>query len=136
MKKEFSSGWKRSVQPRKQRKYRYNAPLNVKHRFLSAHLSKEMRARHGGARSIPLRKGDIAKVMRGQFKKKAGAVERVDLKKTKVYIAGIEIIKKDGSKIMYPLDPSNLMITDLNLDDKKRQKILERKKRPLDKVKK
>ncbi len=65
--------------------------------------------------------------MRGQFKKHTGNVERIDLKKTKVYLSGIEITKKDGSKTTYPINPSNLIITELNLDDKMRQKIIDRK---------
>ncbi|MEK6835561.1 MAG: 60S ribosomal protein L26, partial [Nanoarchaeota archaeon] len=36
-------------------------------------------------------------------------------------------VKLDGSKVYYPLHPSNLMITELNLNDKKRKAKLERK---------
>ena len=42
MKKKFSNAWIGSKQPRKQRKYRHNAPLNVRNKFLSSHLSKEL----------------------------------------------------------------------------------------------
>ncbi|MBD3310437.1 50S ribosomal protein L24 [Candidatus Woesearchaeota archaeon] len=128
MKQKFSSGWIRSKQPRKQRKYRLNAPMHIKKNFLSAHLSKDLRKKHS-ARSIFLKKGDKVKVMRGQFRKKIGTVDRIDLQNSKAYVTGIETVKKDGSKIMYPLQPSNLMITDLKLDDKKRQKMLDRKKK-------
>jgi large subunit ribosomal protein L24 len=65
--------------------------------------------------------------MRGQFRKKEGKVEQVSLKKIKVYVEGVEIAKKDGTKTRYPLHPSNLTIIELNIDDKMRQKILERK---------
>lgn len=126
MKKKFSRNWRKSKQPRKQRKYRYNAPLHIKQTFMKAHLSKELRKKYN-RRSLGLKKGDKVKIMRGQFKKKIGKVDRVDLKKSYVYVTGIEVIKKDGTKTFYPLKPSNLMITELNLDDKKRQKILERK---------
>lgn len=73
-------------------------------------------------RSITLRKGDKVKIMRGSFSGKSGKIDRLDLKKTKAYIAGIEVVKKDGTKILRPLHPSKLMITELNLDDKKRLK--------------
>lgn len=126
MKTKFSSSWKRSVQPRKQRKYRYNAPLHIKQKFISAHLSKDLRKKHN-KRNIGVRKGDKVKVMRGQFKKKEGKVDQVSLKKTQVYVEGVEITKKDGTKTRYPIHPSNLMIIELNMDDKMRQKILERK---------
>ena len=79
-------------------------------------------------RSLGVRKGDSVKVMRGKFRKHTGKVERVDLKKTRIFVTGAEATKKDGSKKMIAIHPSNLMITDLNLDDKSRQKIMERKK--------
>ena len=41
---------------------------------------------------------------------------------------GAEIIKKDGTKALYQIDPSNLIIEEINLDDKKREKTLKRKK--------
>lgn len=126
MKSIFSITWKRSKQPRKQRKYRYNAPLHTKRNFLSIHLSKELRTKYK-KRSIPVRKGDTIKVLRGQFRKKTGKISKVDYNSIKVYIEGIEVIKKDGNKVQYPISPSNLMITTLKLDDKKRIALLERK---------
>lgn len=128
MKKKFSLCWKSSKQPRKQRKYRYNAPLHIKKNFIRAHISTELRKKYG-KRNIGLRKGDKIKILRGEFRKKEGKVERVDLKKTKINVTGIERIKKDGTKVLVPLEPSNLVITELNLDDRMRHKILERGKK-------
>lgn len=125
MKRKFSRYWKKSKQPRKQRKYRHNAPLHIKHKFLAAHLSKELKNKYE-RRAIPLRKDDKVKVMRGQFKGKIGKIRSVNLKKSRVYIEGVEIIKKEGSKVFCPINASNLMILELNLDDKKRKEILER----------
>jgi len=129
MKTKFSISWKRSVQPRKQRKFRHNAPLHIKQKFVTTHISKELRKRYS-KRNIQLRKGDNVKIMRGQFKNKQGKVDEINLRKTSVYITGIEVSKKDGTKTRFPLHPSNLMITELNLDDKMRQKILGRTTRP------
>lgn len=126
MKKKFSKSWKSSKQKRKQRKYIKNAPLNIKHKFLSAHLSKELRQKYK-KRSICVRKNDKVKIVRGQFKGKEGKIEKVFTKKSKVYIDNIQITKIDGTKTHYPIHPSNLIITELSLDDKKRKKILERK---------
>ena len=75
-----------------------------------------------------MNKGGKVKVVRGQFKKHEGKIDRIDLKKLKVYISGVEVAKKDGTKTTYPFDPSNLMITELSLDDKMRRKMLERGK--------
>nr|AJS12869.1 50S ribosomal protein L24, large subunit ribosomal protein L24 [uncultured archaeon] len=119
MKKRFSTEWKGSKQPRKQRKFKHNAPLHIKGGFLSVHLSKELAEKYG-IRRMRIRVGDKAKVMRGEFKKKESKVELVDLKTSKVTLAGIEIAKKDGSKSRPRIHASNLLITELNLDDKKR----------------
>ena len=126
MRTKFSGSWIKSKQPRKQRKYRHNAPLHVKQKFLRAHLSKDLRKKHN-KRNVLLRKGDSIKVMRGQFKNKTGKVDEVSMKRIKVYVDGIEIVKRDSTKSRYPLQPSNLMITELNMDDKIRGKILARK---------
>jgi large subunit ribosomal protein L24 len=127
MNKEFSTKWVSSTRPAKQRKYRYNAPLHIKHKFLSVHLSKELKAKYG-RRNIVVIKGDKVKVLRGQYKGRENKVERVDIKSTRVYITGIDRQKKDGSKSIIPLQPSNLMITELKLDDKKRKESLEKNK--------
>ena len=124
---EFRKEWKASSKPAKQRKYRFNAPMHIKRKFVSSHLSKELREKHG-IRSIVLKKGDTVKIMRGKFKPHSGKVNRVDLKKSKVYVEGADMTKKDGTKIFYPLEPSNLLIITLEMDDKKRQKKLARKK--------
>lgn len=127
MKVTISKSWNRSIQPRKQRKFVHNAPLHIKPKImLISTLSKELRKKHN-KRNMRIRKGDTAKIMRGQFKGKKGKANEIESKAGKVYLEGIEHIKKDGTKAFYPLKASNLMITELNLDDKKRKKILNRK---------
>ena len=127
MKQKFSKKWKSSRQPRKQRKYRANAPLHIKHKLMSANLKKELRKKYG-RRSFPLRKEDSVKIMLGEFKKKTGKIALVDLKKLRVSIEGIQRAKKDGTKINVWFDPSNLQIQELDLDDKERRKAIERGK--------
>src|SRR3989344_5069378 len=127
MRKKWSSNWKSSKQPRKQRKYVYNAPLHIRKKFLSAHLSKQLREKYS-RRSLPIRKGDVVKIMRGIFKNKTGKIEEVNFKKLKVYVEGAQIIKKDGTKTFLPIHPSNILIIELNISDKERQKILQRTK--------
>ncbi|MBI2656882.1 50S ribosomal protein L24 [Candidatus Woesearchaeota archaeon] len=124
--KQFSKSWGSSKKPRKQRKFRLGAPLHVKQKFVHTHLSKELRKKYS-KRSIGLRKGDKIKVMHGKFKKHEGKVEMIDLKKTRVFVSGVETAKKDGTKKLLALNPSNLMVVELNLDDKFRQKSMERK---------
>ncbi|UZE93640.1 MAG: 50S ribosomal protein L24 [Candidatus Pacearchaeota archaeon] len=126
MKQKFSRKWKASKQPRKQRKYKAKAPLHVKHKMLATHLSKELRKKHG-KRSITLRKDDVVKIIRGTFKGKQGKISIVNMKKIRVYIEGIQRTRKDGTKVNVPFNPSNLIIVELNLDDKKRNKKLRRR---------
>ncbi|MBS3088309.1 50S ribosomal protein L24 [Candidatus Pacearchaeota archaeon] len=123
MKRKFTSSWKSSVQPRKQRKFRHNAPLHTRHKFLNSNLSKSLRQKHS-KRSLPLRKGDEVLVMRGSFKKKKAKIEQIDLKRTRVSLENINRTKKDGTKVAVWFHPSSLQIQALNLDDKERLKKL------------
>lgn len=124
--KNFSIKWKGSKKPSKQRRYRLSAPLHIKQKLAHSHLSKDLRKKYG-KRSAALRKGDKVKVMKGKFKKHEGKVESVGLRKTRAFVAGVETTRRDGTKKLLPLHPSNLMITELNLDDKLRQESLEGK---------
>jgi len=128
MKQIFSIKWKSSKQTRKQRKYRANAPLNVRHKMMSANLSKELRKTYG-KRSFPVRKGDTIKIMRGKFSKKTGKINGVDLKKLRVSIEGIQRNKKDGTKVNVYFNSSNLQIQELSLGDKEREKLLKIKQK-------
>ena len=127
MKNQFSHSWKASKKPRKQRKYRYHAPLHIKQKFMTAPLSKELQKKYSIKR-IQVKKGDTIKIIRGQFKKKTGKVTSVNLKKERVFVENAHHTKKDGSKAFYPIHPSNLLITELIIEDKKRKNKLERKK--------
>jgi large subunit ribosomal protein L24 len=119
MEKSFVSTWKASTQPRRQRKYRYNAPLHILSKFTSVNLAKDLRSKYA-TRNIEVRKGDKIKVMRGQYKGKTGKVESVSIKDSKVYVAGVETIRKDGTKNLIALEPSKLQIVELDLTDKRR----------------
>jgi large subunit ribosomal protein L24 len=116
----------KTIQPRKQRKRLYQAPLHIRYKQFSAPLSPELKASHD-TRSIPVRVGDTVKIMRGDRKGFEGKVTRVDRQKYRIFIEGITREKVDGSTIQIPIHPSKVMITNLNLDDKWRKQILKRK---------
>lgn len=128
MKSQFSTSWISSKQPRKQRKYRYNAPLHLKRKFLSAHLSKSLHEKHKIG-SLEVRKGDEVSIMRGSFKKKTGKISRVDLKSGKVYVENISTTKRDGTKVLVPLQPSNLQLISLSDDGKRFSKSTKKEKK-------
>ncbi len=119
MKSKFSTSWIASRQKRKQKKFRINAPFHIRHKFLSANLSKSLREKYG-KRSLPLRKGDEVLVMRGSFKKKKEKISSIGLKNSKIALENIQRKKKDGTKISVYFNPSVLQIQSLNLEDKKR----------------
>ena len=127
MKSKFSNKWKSSNQPRKQIKFKANAPAHIKQKLIRAPLSKELKTKYE-VRTFGIRVGDKVKVLRGQNKGKEGKVEKTSLTTSKIQISGIESIKKDGSKTMYPIHASNIMIIELYLDGKKRKSKLEVKK--------
>ena len=123
---KWTKSWKGSKQPRKQRKFVYNAPLHISRKMISVHFTKDLRQKYK-KRNFPVRKGDTVKIITGQFKGKTGKVEKVSLRYRKIFVDNAHIIKKDGAKKYYPMEPSNLMILELNLEDKLRKEALEKK---------
>ncbi|HLC39775.1 MAG TPA: 50S ribosomal protein L24 [archaeon] len=116
----------KTLQPRKQRKFLYTAPLHLRRKLLAGHLSKELKQRYK-IRSFPLRKGDEVEIMRGKFKKKHGKITRVDYKYYQVFIEGITRKRTAGTETQIPFQASNLRIVSLDMADKKRVKAFERK---------
>ena len=110
-----------SKQPRKQRKALYNAPAHARGKHLSATLSKDLREKLG-KRSLPIRSGDKVSVLRGDFKGHEGKVLDVDYGSYKVTIEEVTLSKPDGTATFLPVDPSNLMIIEADMEDDRRIK--------------
>jgi large subunit ribosomal protein L24 len=117
---------KRVKNPGKQRKKLFNAPAHIRHKIMSAPLSRELTASRG-AKTLPVRRGDTILIKRGDNKGFEGKVSRVDLKAFRIYVEGLTREKVDGTNIFLPIHPSKVEIRNLNLDDKWRKNILERK---------
>ncbi len=117
---------KRVKNPGKQRKRLFNAPAHIRHKLMSAPLSHELTASKG-AKTLPVRKGDTILIKRGDNKGFEGKVSRVDLKAFRIYVEGLTREKVDGTNIFLPIHPSKVEIRNLNLDDKWRKNILDRK---------
>ena len=111
----------KSKQPRKQRKALFNAPLHLRRKVMSAMLSKELKEKLG-KNAIPVRKGDVVRIMRGDFKGLEGEVIKVDLKRYRIYVEGANNKRQDGREVPYPIHPSNVMIIKLYDKDEKRFK--------------
>jgi large subunit ribosomal protein L24 len=117
---------KRVKNPRKQRKKLFNAPAHIRHKLMSAPLSNELAASKG-AKTLPVRKGDTVRIQRGDNKGFEGKISRIDLKAYRIYLEGLTREKVDGTNIFLPVHPSKVEIRNLNLDDKRRKDVLNRK---------
>lgn len=115
-----------SKKPGKQRKWRSSAPLHKRQKMVSASLSKELRGKYK-RRSIPVRKGDRVKVMRGDSRGISGEVTMVNLRDYRIYVDGVTIKKADGTDKPRAISPSSVMLTDIFLEDKGRKAMLDRK---------
>ena len=116
----------KTTKPTKQRKRLYQAPVTERYRRFSAPLSSKLKESHG-TNSVPVRKGDTVMIMRGDRKGSEGKVTQINRKNYRIFVEGADREKVDGTKISVPIHPSKVMITRLNLDDKWRKKIMERK---------
>ena len=116
-------------QPRKQRKARYTAHGHYRRRYISSHLSDAL-IKEYNVRSMPVRKGDIVRVIRGnaEFRDKECVVTDVYTKELKIGLEGVNVKKADGSEVARKIDPSNVIIIKFDLSDPKRRDKLERLK--------
>ena len=119
----------KTTKPTKQRKRLYQASANERYRRFSAPLSSKLKESHGTS-SVPVKKGDTVMIMRGDRKNTEGKITQIDRKKYRIFVEGANREKVDGTSIPVPIHPSKVMITRLNLDDKWRKKVLERKGTP------
>jgi large subunit ribosomal protein L24 len=115
-----------STKARKQRKARANAPLHKKRRMVSAHLDSALMKEYN-VRSVAVRKGDTVRVIRGDkdFKASEAKVASVDLKSLKLIIENVTVPKADGTQKPKPVDPSNVLLTKLDLSDPWRKEKLD-----------
>jgi len=103
-----------------------SVPHHRRAKMLSAHLSDELRAKYG-TRSLPIRRGDTVKIMRGEYAGVEGKVIAVYRESGRIAVEGVTREKVGGGTVPVKIHASKVMITALNLEDKWRQKILERR---------
>ncbi len=109
MKSKFSTNWESSKKPSKQRKFLRRMPLHLNKKKVTARLSKDLASKYS-RRTLPIRVGDEVKVLKGEFKGSKGIVEEVIRKTGRVYVKGISLTKRDGSKARRPIHASNTII--------------------------
>ncbi|QOJ78381.1 50S ribosomal protein L24 [Infirmifilum lucidum] len=117
-----------SSKPSKVRKREvYNAPLHVRSKRIVAPLSKELQEKLGIKR-IRVRKGDKVLIVRGSFKGHEGRVTGVNTKRERIYVEGAVLRKADGTEVPYPIHPSKVIVVELDLSDKRRRELVEKRK--------
>lgn len=111
-----------SAKPRKQRKRAANAPWHRLHKRLAAHVDPRLREKGKLAipRAVPVRKGDIVRIVRGGFRGREGKVVSVDVRNSLVTVEKVVIRKTDEKEVARPIHASNLVIMKLDDTDPRR----------------
>lgn len=110
-----------SGKARKQRLFRYTAPMHAKQHFAHAHIDKALRTKLNiKKRAIQISKGDTVKVMAGGKRGTTGKVTRVNLRTGRLYLDSLMKKNARGKEFGVSISVNNVYITDLNLSDKVR----------------
>lgn len=104
----------------------YGASLFTRSKQMCSHLSKELQQKYN-RRSIRVTEGDTVRVMRGEFKGVTGKITKVSTEKNGAAVEGIKKEKLKGGNLDVFIHTSNLLVTDINTEDKWRQNKLEGK---------
>ena len=110
---------------RSQRKRQLGAPSSIKRRLMSCHLVKTLRDQYK-IRSLPIKRGDEVKILKGKFRGKSGKVVQVYRRRSVIYVDKITREKQNGQSVFFPIKPSYCVIEKL-LDNKDRKKTIERR---------
>ncbi|XP_074559396.1 large ribosomal subunit protein uL24z-like [Curcuma longa] len=106
---------------RKCRKAHFTAPSSVRRVLMSAPLSTDLRSKHS-VRSVPVRKDDEVKVVRGTYKGREGKIVQVYRRKWVIHVERITREKVNGSTVNVGINPSKVVVTKLKLDKDKDRK--------------
>ena len=93
-------------------------------KMLGAALAEELREQYK-KRTVRIVKGDSVMVVRGEYKGRGGKVEEVDTERGTLHIEGMQREKIRGGQVKVPIHSSNVKITALNLQDKRRSNKLQ-----------
>ena len=110
---------------RTQRKLQLSAPSSIKRRLMSCHLSKTLRAQYK-IRSLPIKRGDEVKILKGKAKGRNGKVTQVYRKRNVIYVDKVNREKQNGQTVFLPIRPCHCIIEKLH-ENKDRKKTIERR---------
>jgi len=116
------------MKPTKVRNYQiYRATMATRSKQLGSPLSKELQKKYG-KRSMRVILGDTVKVMRGEYRGVDGKISKISTLDNSIAIEGVKKEKSKGEKFDVLIRSTNVVITNLNLDDHWRKTKLEGKK--------
>ena len=98
-------------------------------RRLRSPLSRALREKYG-RRNVRVIAGDTIKVIRGEYSGIEGKIEKINMKRGSLAIEGIQREKVRGGNVKVEINSTNVIVTDLDLDDKYRQALIQRINEP------
>lgn len=112
---------------RKQRLRHFSAPSSLRRKIMSCRLSKDLKDKYN-VRSLPIRKNDEVKILKGKGKNKTGKVVQVYRKKWCIHVDKVNRDKQNGQTVFLPIKPTYCVIEKLHLNND-RKELLERRSR-------
>ena len=113
-----------SLSRRVQRKYALGAPSSVKRKLMSCHLTKTLRDQYK-IRSLPIKRGDEVKILKGKSKNKSGKVVQVYRKRYFIYVYKVQREKQNSQMFFLSIKLCCCVIEKLFIN-KDRTKTIER----------
>lgn len=95
----------------------YQAAVTTRSKLMCSHLSKDLQQKYN-RRSVRVTEGDTVKVLRGEYKGVSGKITRVSTLRNGIAIEGIKKEKLKGGNLDVFIHTSNVLVTDLNTEDK------------------
>jgi large subunit ribosomal protein L24 len=108
-----------SKKPGKERKAQFELQMHIAAKQVASPLDEKLQ-KELGVKSMPVRKGDVVKIVRGSNKGKEGKIIEVDRKARKIFVEKIIRKKSNGEEIQVPIDASKVIVIDVDRADRKR----------------
>ncbi len=115
-----------SKKPSKTRKEMYNMPMHKASKQVASHLNEKL-AKEFKKRSIPVRKGDTVKIIRGDNKGKEGKITAVNRHSRKIFVEKVVTKRSNGEEKQIAIDASKVIIKDVDRTDRKRFEVKKEK---------
>jgi len=92
--------------------------------MVTAPLSEQLRDRYK-RRSLPIRKGDTVKILRGDFAGLEGKVIDINRVECRIFIEGVTRERVSGQQVKIGVHPSKVVVMNLDLGDRWRSDVVE-----------